>query len=268
MVSFLLRMPAGVAGAITRPLESTTEPGILYRPTDATPALSPSEYGCAVVLDSSTKRYRLPTVGDVDRDVRLLVRPYPGGLEEFQGVLGVTPVDTIHVADVMKRGYLSVKLRSGAAVKHGRVYVRKANAVTGKPIGGFEAAPDFGTTAGVVTGTGNGTWTPDPTAPVATSGLEGGYRIVFTSGTAYNVYDPNGNLVGNGVITATTGQTSVFNGQIKGTITEGSVVFVTGDVITVTVAFNTITLNNNTEFTGPAYTDPNFGAITEVAFNL
>lgn len=265
MVSFLTRMPAGVAGAITRPLESTIEPGIL---TAVGQSGSPGEYGLAVCLDATTKKYRLPTVGDTDRDVVILTRPFPGGLEELQGVLGVTPVDTVHVGDVMKRGYVNVKLRNGAAVKHGRVYVRKANASGGKVIGGFEAVADPGTTAGIVTGTGNGTWTPDPTTPVAATATEGVYNALFLSTTSVQLSDPSGQVLGTYTIGGTTGNTLVLNNQIKGTITQGATPFGAAANIAITVAFNTITLGIRTEFTGPAFTDSTFGAITEVAFNL
>lgn len=149
MVAFLYRLPAGISGAITRPLESTIEPGILYRATDALgAAFVPSEYGQAVVLDATAKRYRLPNVGDTAADIAgFLTRPYPGGVAQFQGVLGVTPVDGDHVVDIMKRGYLSLKLRGvTAAAKGGLVYVRIAAATGISPLGGVLAAADAGNT--------------------------------------------------------------------------------------------------------------------------
>lgn len=143
MVAFLTRMPAGIAGAITRPLESTIEPALLYRPTDPTPALSPTEYGSAVVIDATTKRWALPIAASTAAQIAFLPRPYPGGLAQQQGVLGVTPVDTVHVGDVMRRGYMNVKLRLGAAVKGGAVFVRVQNPVgVTQPVGGIEAAAD------------------------------------------------------------------------------------------------------------------------------
>lgn len=176
MVAFLNRMPAGIAGAITRPLESTIEPALIYRTTDATPANSPTEYGCAVVFDVTAKRWRLPAVGDVAAQIALLPRPYPGGVAALQGVLGVTPVDTVHTGDVMRRGYMNVKLRLGAVIKGGAVFVRIQNPVgVTQPVGGFEAAAD---------------------------------------------------------------------------------------------GANTVQLDAKSYFTGPAFTDPNFGAITEIAFNI
>jgi hypothetical protein len=265
MVAFLLRMPAGIAGSITRPEETTTEPGIL---TAAGVSGTPTEYGLAVVLDATTKKYRLPTVGDVARDVRILTRPYPGGLAEFQGTLGVTPVDTIHVADVMRRGYINVKLRNGTAAKHGKVYVRKANASGGKIIGGFEATPDLGALAAVKTGTGNGTFVADVTTPVAAGAIEGVYTATFADATHIVLSDPNGIVLGTYVIGGSTGNAVTISDQIKGVVTQGSVVFIAGDSFAITVAFNTIELNANTEFTGPAYTDTTFGAITEVGFNI
>lgn len=176
MAPYIKRMPAGIAGSITRPLETTTEPGRLQPNTGANAADAVTEYGCAAVLDATTKLYRLPKAGDTAADIVLLPRPYPGGLPEFIGTLGVTPVDYVHTADIMKRGYMSVKLRGvTAAAKGGTVYVRIAAAAAGKPIGGFEAAADN---------------------------------------------------------------------------------------------TNTVALDSKTEFTGAAYTDAVFGAVTEIAFNI
>ena len=175
MAPYLKRMPAGIAGSITRPLETTTEPGRLQPNTGGNAADAITEYGSAAVLDATTKLYRLPKAGDVAADIVFLPRPYPGGLAQFEGVLGVTPVDYVHTADVMKRGYMSMKLRAGTAAKGGIVYVRIAAAAAGKPLGGVEAAADGG---------------------------------------------------------------------------------------------NTVALDARTEFTGPAYTDSTFGAMTEIAFNI
>lgn len=176
MVAFLTRMPAGIAGAITRPLETTTEPGMLQPNSGGAAADAPLEYGTAVVWDAATKKWRLPKAGDVAAQIAFLTRPYPGGVAEFNGALGVTPVDAIHVADIMKRGYLNVKLRAvTAAAKGGSVFVRIATPAAGKPIGGVEAAAD---------------------------------------------------------------------------------------------GANTVQLDAKSGFMGPAYTDPNFGAITEIGFNI
>lgn len=148
MVAFLTRMPAGIAGSITRPLESTIEPGILYRSTDALgAAFVPAQYGQAVVLDATAKRYRLPNTGDTAASIAgFLTRPYPGGIAQFNGVLGVTPVDGDHAIDVMRRGYMSQKLRAGTAAKMGLIYIRIATATTNQPLGGVEAAADGGNT--------------------------------------------------------------------------------------------------------------------------
>lgn len=144
MVAFLTRMPAGIAGSITRPWESTIEPGVLYRSTDALGAgFVPTEYGCAVVLDATAKRYRLPNAGDAAADIAgFLVRPYPGGTPQYSGSLGITPVDGAHVIDVMKRGYVNTILRFGTAAKQGLVYVRLDTPGSGKVIGGVEASSD------------------------------------------------------------------------------------------------------------------------------
>ena len=139
MVAFTTRMPAGIPGAITRPLESTVEPGRLIPAAGVLPI---PEYGLAAYYDTTTKGYRLPTTGDTPALVTALVRPYPGGRAQSNGVLGVAPVDYDHVGDVLKRGYMSVRLNNGTAAKNGTVYVRIAAPAGAKVIGGFEATAD------------------------------------------------------------------------------------------------------------------------------
>lgn len=77
--------------------------------------------------------------------------------------------------------------------------------------------------------TGNGTMN----APTDQVGVQvGGYAVEFVSATEFNVFDPNGNLVGEG-------KTGVaFANQIGFTITAGGTAFVAGDGFTVTVAAN------------------------------
>lgn len=267
MVAYNKRMPAGIPGAITRALHTTTEAAYVTGPANA--ANAPQTYGTAVVFDMGTGKLRLPVAADTRVD-GFLVRPYPGGAAQFSPAFGVQPIDYDHAVDIMKRGYISVLLGGvTGALKNGAVFVRKANASAGKPIGGVEAAADYGSpTGGAVTGGGNGTWTPDPTAPVRADAKEGVYRIRFPTTTTYEVTDPNGEVVGSGAIGAATGNTAVFDGQIKGTITQGGVTFSAGAVLPVTAAFNVIALPATSKFMGPAYTDGTYGAMTEIAFNI
>jgi len=266
MTAFVKRMPAGIPGAITRPWETTAEPILILGPASATNA--PQNYGCGVVVDASTGKARLPVAADTVIH-GFLPRPFPGGAAQYNGVLGITPIDYDHVGDIMRKGYMSVLLGgSTAAAKQGRVYVRKANSSTGKPIGGVEAAPDLGTTTGVKTGTGNGTWTADGTTPVAPTAIEGVYTATFASTTSIVLTDPNGVVLQTVPIVASAGQTATLNDQIKGVVTQGSTPFAAGDTIAITVSFNTIRLGITSWFMGAAYTDTTYGAMTEIAFNI
>lgn len=75
--------------------------------------------------------------------------------------------------------------------------------------------------------TGNGT----VSAPSAQVGIQvGTYNIEFIAATKFNVYDPAGNLVGEG----STG--TAFANQIGFTITAGGTAFVAGDGFTIAVA--------------------------------
>lgn len=81
------------------------------------------------------------------------------------------------------------------------------------------------------TNTGNGTLTPDATAPLQAGAQEGIYAITFTSPTAYNVNDPSSQalLVGAGVVG------TAFSNQVKFNIAAGATPFVAGDTFALTV---------------------------------
>lgn len=99
---------------------------------------------------------------------------------------------------------------------------------------------DIGTVMGKIT-VGGGT----PAAAVANGGNAGNgtigtvtalagaqvgaYTLSFTSATAFNVYDPKGNLVGSGTVG------TAFANQLGFTVTAGSTAFAAGDSFTVAV---------------------------------
>ncbi|MCI1676626.1 MAG: hypothetical protein LKK36_06205 [Ewingella americana] len=134
MPSLLYRMPVGIAGAISRPQDLTTEPVIL----DATNTFS--SYGL-VGKDSANGKFIPLAAADVATVITgLYVRPYPttstpdlvrqiGGNGNFTG-------------DVMKRGYMTVNI-GGTAVnltKGAPVYVRNANPTDTSPLGAILGA--------------------------------------------------------------------------------------------------------------------------------
>lgn len=134
--SFLLRMPAGIPGDISRKESATVEPQFANS--------SSLVYGRPVKLSSG---YIVPISGSESASdiYGLLVRPYP--TNSSQDPVGTSTPPASGPVDVLKRGYMTVLLGgTAAATKGGVVYVRVASASSGKPIGGIEAAADGGNT--------------------------------------------------------------------------------------------------------------------------
>jgi len=131
MVAYKYRIPAGIPGAVNRTGQSTIEAQVFDA---AFPVLL---YGVPVKIVSGLVR---PIAsGDAASLVYgFLARPYPANSSQDGLGVGVPVVSAI--ADVMRRGYMTVKLNNvTAATKNGAVYVRNANAGAGTPIGGLEA---------------------------------------------------------------------------------------------------------------------------------
>ncbi|WP_043614267.1 hypothetical protein [Chromobacterium violaceum] len=138
--SILYRMPSGIPGAVSRPSQSTIEPAMLD-PNNPFPS-----YGLFGKIVSG----KLVPIGSGDTAANvysLLVRAYP--TNSGQDPLGAATPPTKGVIDNMRRGYMTVKVNAGTAAQSGQVYVRVANAATGKPIGGIEAAADSTNTIAV-----------------------------------------------------------------------------------------------------------------------
>lgn len=134
MVSYQYRMPSGIPGALTRTTNATVEPGLLSAAAPFT------AYGLPAKLSAGTY---VPFAGAeaASAFVGILVRPFP--TNSGQDALGVSTPPVSGIGDILKRGYISIKMNGGAAVvKGGQVYIRVAAASGGKPIGGFEGAAD------------------------------------------------------------------------------------------------------------------------------
>ncbi|TEU30088.1 structural cement protein Gp24 [Alkanindiges illinoisensis] len=130
--SILYRMPSGIPGDVTRRSHATTEAVML----GATPFASFGIFGKVV----SGKLVPIGA-GDTAADVYgLLVRAYP--TQSSSNAQGAAVPPTSGVADVLRRGYMTVTNNAGTAALNGVVYVRVANAAAGKPIGGIEAVAD------------------------------------------------------------------------------------------------------------------------------
>lgn len=140
--AILYRMPSGIPGAISRQSVSTIEPALL----DSTNTFS--AYGLFGKIVSG----KFVPVGSGDTAsvvYGLLVRPYPTQGANASDPLGTAVPKTSGPCDVLRRGYMTVKLNAGTAALAGQVYVRVANAAAGKPIGGIEAASDGSNTIAI-----------------------------------------------------------------------------------------------------------------------
>ena len=132
MVAFTYRMPAGIAGAVNRAEQATVEAQIF----DA--SFPVTSYGRFVKIVS--EKVRPIASGDAAAAVYgLLVRPFPTA--SSQEGIGVATPPTSGVAEVLRRGYMTIKLDRGTAAKAAAVYVR-VTADTGKLVGDIETAAD------------------------------------------------------------------------------------------------------------------------------
>lgn len=142
MTSFLYRMPYGIPGDITRQSVATVETQVIN------PSAPFTAFGLFGKIASG---YFVPVgSGDTASSVYgLLVRPFPTQGANASDPLGTSVPLASGAANVLRRGYASVHLNSGTAALGGQVYIRVANASTGKPIGGIEAAADSTNTIAV-----------------------------------------------------------------------------------------------------------------------
>lgn len=131
--AFLYRMPSGIPGAVSREENKTIE----SVPFDSAAAFV--GYGLFGKIASG----KLQPVGSGDAATAvygLLTRPYP--TNSGTDGLGVSTPPTSGFANVLRRGYASVKVNAGTAALNGPVYIRVAAASGAKVIGGIEAAAD------------------------------------------------------------------------------------------------------------------------------
>ncbi|WP_011298544.1 structural cement protein Gp24 [Cupriavidus necator] len=140
--AILYRMASGIPGDISRQSQATVEPQLLNS------SLPFPGYGLFGKIAAG--KFVPITGGDAAAAVYgLLVRPYPTTGGAGSEPLGTATPPTTGVADVMRRGYMTVKNNAGTPAIGGQVYVRVAAAAAGKPIGGIEAAADSTNTIAV-----------------------------------------------------------------------------------------------------------------------
>jgi len=133
--TILFRMPAGIAGAITRPQDLTVEPQMLDS-AKVFPA-----YGLAGKI-SSGKFVPIEAADAVTVLAGIFVRPYPTASQPDK----VRQIGSGYsfTGDCLKRGYVSVNIggdASGVALS-APVYMRVDNASANSPLGSFLAAAD------------------------------------------------------------------------------------------------------------------------------
>ncbi|MCL8293825.1 structural cement protein Gp24 [Enterococcus faecalis] len=133
--TFLYRMPAGIAGAISRPQDLTVEPQTL----DSAKAFA--AYGLAGKF-SAGKFVPIEADDTAAVVVGIYVRPYPTASQPDK----VRQIGTgfNFAGDCMKRGYVTVNLGADASAVAlgGEVYMRVATPTSSSPLGAFLAAAD------------------------------------------------------------------------------------------------------------------------------
>lgn len=109
------RMPAGVPGHVSRPAESTLETCLVGDTAIA--------YGAPVKRNA---KGRLETVTTGDTEIYgFLARPYPTGGGRGGALTGDDgKAEAGTLAEVMRRGYMTVVCAKGTPVGGGKVYVR------------------------------------------------------------------------------------------------------------------------------------------------
>lgn len=135
MGAFTYRMPAGIAGDVNRGQHSTITPEMItaFGVTGA-----PTAYGLACKIDATTGKVRMVADPDTTAD-GFLVRPFP--TNSSQDALGTSTPIADGVCDLMRRGFMTVKLGgAAAAVKGGAVYVWSSASATTHVQGQVEAA--------------------------------------------------------------------------------------------------------------------------------
>ena len=136
--AFITRMPAGIAGDVTRREHADIEPQVMD--TDY-PVL---RYGEPVKMVSG--EIRPITTGDDINDIYGFgCRAYPIQNSSNEALGTGTPPTNLHF-DVLRRGYMTVKVQDGTPAKNASVFVRTnaASDPVAQPIGGLECDSDGG----------------------------------------------------------------------------------------------------------------------------
>jgi len=135
MTAFLYRMPSGIPGDVTRQSLSTIETQMLNS------SLPFPGYGLPGKIASGA--FVPITTGDTAASVYgLLVRPFPTEGANPSDPLGTGVPQVNGPANILRRGYMNVKVNAGTASLGSTVYIRVATPSGAKVIGGIEAVSD------------------------------------------------------------------------------------------------------------------------------
>lgn len=142
---FTYRMPAGVPGEVSRAFSY----GCTIEPQIQNPSTPVTAYGQAVVVDADGVRPVAAGDSSAPAYLGLSVRPFPApdyssvqpaydGSSNVGFGPGTPPAKG--VVDVLRRGYMTVKVNSGSPVKGGLVYVYYGTSTGVHVQAGIEAA--------------------------------------------------------------------------------------------------------------------------------
>jgi hypothetical protein len=112
---FLTRMPSGIPGAVTRAEHATIVPEVYAASNYPTLFGSPVKYSSGKIVKFTGSEAIADMAG-------WLVRPYPSMYTSSEAISTSTPNPT-QIANVLKRGYMTVLLSFGTAAKGAQVYV-------------------------------------------------------------------------------------------------------------------------------------------------
>lgn len=133
MVAYAYRAPAGFAGAITR-----AEPGMTVQPEIIDAANPPTNYGAPVKLVAG-KAQPIASGDAASVVMGWAVRAFP--VQSSTNALGDSTPPATGLLNVMRRGFMAVRVTIGTAVKGAPVYAR-VTAASGKAVGDIEATAD------------------------------------------------------------------------------------------------------------------------------
>lgn len=129
--AFIYRMPAGIAGDVTRHESAKIEPQQMDESYPVT------QFGVPVKMTSG--KIRPMALTDTEQPYGFLVRPFPSQAGNANSPLGtaVAP-DATKICDILVSGYMTVDCQNGSPAKNGTPYYRKTDTSPDLLIGGVE----------------------------------------------------------------------------------------------------------------------------------